>query len=49
VEFPSSGSGPTALEAALDYRPDVVLLDIGLPKMKLLIQPDYSREFASVW
>jgi len=23
--------GPTALEAALDYRPDVVLLDIGLP------------------
>ena len=25
--------GPTALEAALDYRPNVVLLDIGLPKM----------------
>jgi PAS domain S-box-containing protein len=25
--------GPTALEAALDYRPDVVLLDIGLPKL----------------
>ena len=23
--------GPTALEAALDYRPDMVLLDIGLP------------------
>ena len=23
--------GPTALEAVLDYRPDVVLLDIGLP------------------
>jgi CheY-like chemotaxis protein len=23
--------GPTALEAALDYRPDVALLDIGLP------------------
>jgi CheY-like chemotaxis protein/two-component sensor histidine kinase len=23
--------GPTALQAALDYRPDVVLLDIGLP------------------
>jgi PAS domain S-box-containing protein len=23
--------GPTALEAALDYRPDLVLLDIGLP------------------
>jgi CheY-like chemotaxis protein len=23
--------GPTALEAALDYRPQVVLLDIGLP------------------
>jgi PAS domain S-box-containing protein len=26
-------TGPTALEAALDYRPNVVLLDIGLPKM----------------
>jgi CheY-like chemotaxis protein/two-component sensor histidine kinase len=25
--------GQAALEAALDYRPDVVLLDIGLPKM----------------
>ena len=25
--------GPTALDAALDYRPDVVLLDIGLPKL----------------
>ncbi len=25
--------GPTALEAALDYRPNVVLLDIGLPKI----------------
>jgi two-component system CheB/CheR fusion protein len=25
--------GPTALEAALDYRPDVALLDIGLPKL----------------
>jgi CheY-like chemotaxis protein len=25
--------GPTALEAALDYRPNVVLLDIGLPRM----------------
>ncbi|MEX0717800.1 MAG: PAS domain S-box protein [Planctomycetaceae bacterium] len=25
--------GPTGLQAALDYRPDVVLLDIGLPKM----------------
>jgi CheY-like chemotaxis protein len=24
-------TGPTALEAALDYRPNVVLLDIGLP------------------
>jgi CheY-like chemotaxis protein len=23
--------GPTAIQAALDYRPDVVLLDIGLP------------------
>jgi len=23
--------GPTALEAALDYRPDVALLDVGLP------------------
>jgi CheY-like chemotaxis protein len=26
-------TGPTALEAALDYRPNVALLDIGLPKM----------------
>jgi PAS domain S-box-containing protein len=26
-------TGLTALEAALDYRPDVVLLDIGLPEM----------------
>ncbi|HUE16420.1 MAG TPA: PAS domain S-box protein [Planctomycetaceae bacterium] len=26
-------TGPTALEAALDYRPNVVLLDIGLPEM----------------
>ncbi len=26
-------TGPTALEAALDYRPNVVLLDIGLPGM----------------
>jgi PAS domain S-box-containing protein len=25
--------GPTAVQAVLDYRPDVVLLDIGLPKM----------------
>jgi PAS domain S-box-containing protein len=25
--------GPTALEAARDYRPDVVLLDIGLPEL----------------
>ena len=25
--------GPTAVQAALDYRPDVMLLDIGLPKM----------------
>jgi PAS domain S-box-containing protein len=25
--------GPTGLEAALDYRPNVVLLDIGLPRM----------------
>ena len=23
--------GPTAVQAALDYRPDVMLLDIGLP------------------
>jgi len=26
-------TGLTALEAALEYRPDVVLLDIGLPEM----------------
>jgi PAS domain S-box-containing protein len=26
-------TGPTALEAAIDYRPNVVLLDIGLPEM----------------
>jgi PAS domain S-box-containing protein len=26
-------TGPTALAAALDYRPDVVLLDIGLPEL----------------
>jgi CheY-like chemotaxis protein len=25
-------TGPTALAAALDYRPDVILLDIGLPE-----------------
>jgi CheY-like chemotaxis protein len=25
--------GPAALEAALDYRPDVMLLDIGLPML----------------
>ena len=28
--------GPAALEAALDYRPDVVLLDIGLPGLERL-------------
>jgi CheY-like chemotaxis protein len=26
-------TGPTALAAALDYRPDVMLLDIGLPEL----------------
>ena len=26
-------AGPTALEAALEYRPNVVLLDIGMPEM----------------
>jgi CheY-like chemotaxis protein len=26
-------TGPTALAAAFDYRPDVVLLDIGLPEL----------------
>jgi CheY-like chemotaxis protein len=25
-------AGPTALATALDYRPDVILLDIGLPE-----------------
>ena len=41
--------GPTALEAALDYRPNVVLLDIGLPGLdgfevakRLRQQPDLS-------
>ena len=41
--------GPTALEAALDYRPNVVLLDIGLPGIdgfevakRLRQQPDLS-------
>jgi PAS domain S-box-containing protein len=29
----SAHDGPTALEAALDFRPNVVLLDIGLPRM----------------
>jgi CheY-like chemotaxis protein len=26
-------TGPTALAAALDYRPDVMLMDIGLPEL----------------
>jgi PAS domain S-box-containing protein len=30
-EVRSARDGPTAVQAALDYRPDVVLLDIGLP------------------
>ena len=30
-EVRTAHDGPTALEAALDYRPDVALLDIGLP------------------
>jgi CheY-like chemotaxis protein len=30
-EVRTAADGPTALEAALDYRPDVVVLDIGLP------------------
>ena len=30
-EVRTAHNGPTALEAALDYRPNVVLLDIGLP------------------
>lgn len=41
--------GPTALEAALDYRPDVMLLDIGLPGLdglevakRLRQEPDLS-------
>ena len=41
--------GPTALEIALDYRPNVVLLDIGLPGIdgfevakQLRQQPDLS-------
>ena len=30
-EVRTAHTGPTALEAALDYRPNVVLLDVGLP------------------
>jgi PAS domain S-box-containing protein len=29
----TAGDGPSALEAALEFRPDVVLLDLGLPGM----------------
>jgi PAS domain S-box-containing protein len=29
----TAGDGPTALEVALEFRPDVVLLDLGLPEM----------------
>ena len=41
--------GPTSIEAALDYRPDVILLDLGLPGMngfevakKLRLQPEFK-------
>ena len=30
-DYRTAHDGPSAIEAALDYRPDVVLLDIGLP------------------
>ena len=42
--------GPTAVQVALDYRPDVVLLDIGLPGLngfevakRIRQQPDYEH------
>jgi signal transduction histidine kinase/CheY-like chemotaxis protein len=42
--------GPTALQVALDYRPDVVLLDIGLPGLngyevakRIRQQPDFKN------
>ena len=39
--------GAAVLEAALDYRPDVVLLDIGLPGLRdavLVAMTGYGRE-----
>jgi len=48
--FRTAHDGPTALATALDYRPDVVLLDIGLPGMdgyevakKMRQQPDLKH------
>ncbi|HEY0984603.1 ATP-binding protein [Schlesneria sp.] len=42
--------GPTSIEAALDYRPDVIILDIGLPGLngyevakKLRQQPEFEK------
>ena len=46
--------GSSALEMALDYRPNVVLLDIGLPGLngfdvaKLLVGNPYSRTSSSL-
>ena len=49
-DFRMTHDGLTALEAALDYRPNVVLLDIGLPGIdgyevakRLRQQPDFSN------
>lgn len=42
--------GPTAVQVALDYRPDIVLLDIGLPGLngyevakRIRQQPDFKN------
>ena len=40
--------GPTALEAVLDYRPDVVLLDIGLPGLDGFEVASRIRRFSAV-
>ena len=50
----TSREGSTALQAALDYRPEVILLDIGLPGRKRLSggETTYARKQsykASFW